>query len=495
MPEMWQLLSLSGDLIILIIKTNMSIFKAYDIRGEYPLELDESKACSIGWALVRFLKSNLPEGKGQSGKKSNYQPKIVVGRDIRLSSPLLSRSLIKGLLEGGAEVTDIGEVTTPMLYFASGFYHFDGSVMVTASHNPPQYNGFKICREKAIALSENTGLRDIEKICAEYKANDKRKVKDALTLKDIRADYKKFIRRFMICNKVKDTIKIVADAANGSVGPVFEEIFGREYLSSQKIKIIPLYFKPDGRFLNHEPNPMKDESLRNIKMVIKKEKANLGVAFDGDGDRVVFLDEKAERIPNDLITVIIAREILRESKKTSIVYDLRSSRIVSEEIKRLGGNPVRERVGHAFIKATMRKYNASFGGELSGHYYYRDNFFADSALITFVYILNILIRENRLISSIIKPLEQYFSSGELNFVVKDKEEKIEEIIREFSPGSDRQDGKIDYLDGVTIEYDDWWFNLRSSNTEPLLRLNIEAKTNKQLKTAMRRLGKILGKEI
>lgn len=478
----------------------MSIFKAYDIRGKYPSELDESKACAIGWALVRFLKSK---------KKSNYQPKIVVGRDIRLSSPSLSGSLIKGLLEGGAKVTDIGEVTTPMLYFACGFYRFDGSVMVTASHNPPQYNGFKICREKAIALSENTGLRDIEKICTGYKVDDKRKVKDALISKDIIADYKEFIRRLIRWDKVKDTIKIVVDATNGSVGPIFDEIFseylsgqtcairklGRESIEYSKIKIIPLYFKPDGRFLNHEPNPMKDENLRKIKMVMKKERANLGVAFDGDGDRVIFLDEKAERITNDLITVIIAREILRVNKKTSIVYDLRSSRVVSEEVKRLGGNPVRERVGHAFIKATMRKYNAAFGGELSGHYYYRDNFFADSALITFVHILNILTRENKLISRIIKPLKQYFSSGELNFVVEDKEKKIEEIIRKFLPGSGRQGGKIDYLDGVTIEYDDWWFNLRPSNTESLLRLNIEAKTNKQLKTAMRRLGKSLGKGI
>lgn len=480
----------------------MSIFKAYDIRGKYPSELDESKACAIGWALVRFLKSNKksnyqpnPE-RIRDGKGKNFVPQIVVGRDIRLSSPSLSRGFIKGLLEGGAKVTDIGEVTTPMLYFACGFYRFDGSVIVTASHNPPQYNGFKICREKAIALSENTGLRDIEKICTEYKVGDKRKVKGALTSKDIIADYKEFIRRFIRWDKIKDTIKIVVDATNGSVGPVFDEIFSSIFgVGCSRIKIIPLYFKPDGRFLNHEPNPMKDENLRNIKMVIKKERANLGVAFDGDGDRVVFLDEKAERIPNDLVTVIIAREVLRENKKASIVYDLRSSRVVNEEIKRLGGNPVRERVGHAFIKATMRKYNAAFGGELSGHYYYRDNFFADSALITFVYILNILARENRPISKIIKPLKQYFCSGELNFVVEDKGKKTEEIIREFLPGSGRQSGKIDYLDGVTIEYDDWWFNLRPSNTEPLLRLNIEAKTNKQLKTARRKLEKILGKGI
>ena len=283
-------------------------------------------------------------------------------------------------------------------------------------------------------------------------------------------------------------MKIVADFSNGSVGPIFREIFN----NILNLEIIPLCYEPDGRFPNHEPNPMKDENLRDIKMIIKKEKADFGVAFDGDGDRVIFLDEKAERIPNDLITAIIAREVLRGNKKTSIVYDLRSSKIVKEEIKRLGGNPVRERVGHAFIKATMRKYNAPFGGELSGHYYYRDNFFADSALITFVHILNILTRENRQISKIIKPLKQYFASGELNFVVKDKEDKIEEIIREFSPGSGKPGGKIDYLDGVTIEYDDWWFNLRPSNTEPLLRLNIESKTNKQLKTARRKLGKILG---
>lgn len=296
---------------------------------------------------------------------------------------------------------------------------------------------------------------------------------------DIKTDYKRFIRRFIRFSDRK--MKIVVDAANGNVGRIFDVIFA----GCPNLKVKRLCFKPDGRFPNHEPNPMKDENIIALKRAVRKEKAILGVAFDGDGDRVIFLDEQAERIPNDLMTALIAREVLREHKNARIVYDLRSSRVVKEEIERQGGKPIRERVGHAFIKATMRKYRALFGGELSGHYYYRDNYFADSALITLVYLLNIITREDKPVSEIIKPFRRYFSSGELNFTVRDKEAKIKEVIKEFS------DGKRDYLDGVTIKYNDWWFNLRPSNTEPLLRLNIEARTAKQLKLAKIKIEKIL----
>ena len=466
----------------------MSIFKAYDIRGKYPQELDETKARAIGWATAQFIRNlkkpaSLPSIRFApltTSKRGKGVCKIVVGRDVRLSSPALSKNLIQGLLAGGARVIDIGPVTTPMSYFACGFYKFDGSVMVTASHNPPEYNGFKICRAKAMALSETSGLKDIEKLAAQAQ-----NLKPSLHLSgkvkrlDIKSDYKRFIKRFIKTGR--KPLRIAVDFTNGSVGPIFSQIFHH----LPKLKIIPLCLEPDGRFPNHEPNPMKDENIKDIKRAIKKTKPDLGVAFDGDGDRVIFLDENARRIPNDLVTALIAGEVLGRHKKESIVYDLRSSRMVKETIGKLGGRPVRERVGHAFIKATMRKHNAAFGGELSGHYYYRDNYFADSALLTFVHLINIISRSNKPVSGIIKPLRKYFHSGELNFTVADKDKKMREAVQEFS------DGKIDYLDGVTVNYADWWFNLRPSNTEPLLRLNIEADTARKLKSARRAIEKIL----
>ncbi|MCK5578784.1 MAG: phosphomannomutase/phosphoglucomutase [Planctomycetes bacterium] len=462
----------------------MTIFKAYDIRGKYPEQLDESKAQAIGWATAKFLKAK----------------KMVVGRDARVSSDPLFHSLAAGLNEAGAEVTDIGQVTTPMSYFACGFYEFDGSIMVTASHNPGNYNGFKICREKAIALSEETGLQDIKKLTEqrtaksiEPRALPRRqagKSREPRTkVLNIQADYKKYILSFV---KNLRPLKIAVDTANGVVGPVFNEIF-----KDSPLKITPLFFEPDGRFPNHEPNPMEDKNIILLQETILKTKADFGVAFDGDGDRCVFLDENGQRISSDFITSLIARELLsseqgtmnneqfNKSDRPAVVYDLRSSWLVREEITKYGGQPIRERVGHAFIKSTMRRHNAICGGELSGHYYFRSNYFADSALIAFAHILTVVSKENKSFSEIIKPLQRYHSSGEVNFKVTDKDSKIKEIAQLFP------DGKQDSLDGLTVEYPDWWFNVRKSNTEPLLRLNVEAKTKEILEENKDKLFKIL----
>ncbi|MFH1226499.1 MAG: phosphomannomutase/phosphoglucomutase, partial [Planctomycetota bacterium] len=356
----------------------MSIFKAYDIRGKYPGELNEPMANNIGQAIGRFFIS----------RYKLTSPNIVVGRDVRTSSPALAKNAIDGLLAAGCRITDIGVVSTPMSYFACGKYNFDGSVMVTASHNPSEYNGFKICREKAIALSETTGLKDIEKLATE--APSTQNAKNSLRLygeKDIRADYQKFILGFI---NVKSPLKIVVDTANGAMGPILNYIFKDE----TSFQMIPLFFEPDGRFPNHEPNPMHDENITRIKQEITACKADFGVAFDGDGDRCIFLDEHAQRVPNDIITALIGREILGKEKGAHILYDLRSSWAVNEEITRWGGKPVRERVGHAFIKETMRRLNVPFGGELSGHYYFRDNYFADCGLIAFIQITNLLSKED-----------------------------------------------------------------------------------------------------
>lgn len=445
----------------------MDIFKAYDIRGIYPTELAEAESTAIGWAIGEFLKS-----------LSNKRIKVVVGYDVRLSSLNLSKALIKGLQLSGAEVTLIGQVTTPMTYFASGFYGFDGSVMVTASHNPAEYNGFKVCRENAIALSQETGLQEIKKLYFQFtpaRINQPRSPR--LTTLDIKQDYKKFILKFL---NVKRPLRVVVDTANGSVGPIFEYIF-RE----SSIDYLPLYFRPDGHFPNHEPNPLKPENLATLKDAILNEKADFGVGFDGDGDRCIFLDEQGNQIRGDFITALLAREILKSNPGAPIVYDLRSSWIVSEEIKSAGGKPIRERVGHPYIKQTMRKYNAPFGGELSGHYYFRENYFADSGLLAFVHFLNAISRENKPVSEIVKPFQKYFATGEINFIVEDKDAKIDQIARVF------QDGKQDFLDGITIEYPDWWCNIRKSNTEPLLRLNLEAKTRELMEQAKQRLEQLL----
>jgi len=408
------------------------------------------------------------------------------------------------MADEGATVTDIGVVTTPMSYFASGFYGFPATVMVTASHNPSRYNGFKVCREKAMALSEATGLREIERLaeqirpahCKEFKSSkasatrkgpcgkggsasggQESKGVSVKTL-DIRADYKKFILGML---KVNRPLKVAVDTANGAVGPIFDYIF-----KQAGFNYMPLYFEPDGRFPNHEPNPMDEGNLAELKKAVIKEKADFGVAFDGDGDRCIFLDERAERIPSDLVTALIAREMIAPEPGAGIVYDLRSSRVVREEIVKAGGKPLRERVGHAFIKDTMRRNNAPFGGELSGHYYFRENYFADSGIIAFIHYINAISRDSRPVSEVLKPFRRYFASGELNFEVADKEAKVAEIARQFA------DGKQDKLDGITVEYADWWFNVRPSNTEPLLRLNIEAQTAEQLEKVKNKLIAVLG---
>ncbi len=461
----------------------MGIFKAYDIRGKYPSELDESKAYIIGRAIARYFRVK----------------QVAVGCDVRLSSDSIRDALVKGLADENIAVTDIGVATTPMSYFASAVYEFPATVMVTASHNPPEYNGFKICRENAIALSEKTGLLDIKKIADEITGKYKYEPAQVKTVSlDIRADYKKLILNLV---KISKPTKIVVDTANGAVGTVFEDIFPNKQFyagggSAFGGTYTPLCFKPDGRFPNHEPNPMNDENLADIKKAILKEKADFGIAFDGDGDRCMFLDEKAERIPSDMVSALIAREMIAAEPGAAIVYDLRSSWAVKEEIAKAGGKPIRDRVGHAFIKETMRKNNSPFAGELSGHYYFRQSYtspksaetvrwFADSGIVAFVNFINAVTRIGKPVSEIIKPFRRYFASGEQNFKVKDKDAAMENISREF------KDGRQDTLDGVTIEYPDWWLNLRPSNTEPLLRLNLEAKTKEKLDKITDRLVKII----
>jgi phosphomannomutase len=435
----------------------MGIFKAYDIRGKYPSEIDEAFAGRLGSAAVRFMKAK----------------RIAVGRDVRLSAPAITDAVSRG---AGCEVLDLGLCTTPMLYFAVGHWGLDGGIMVTASHNPPGDIGFKICRERAFPIGEQTGLKEIEKLCAAPPAGG-----SSVTPRSPAAEYREHLRRHV--TRVPK-LKVAVDTAHGAVGAHFDAIF-----ADLPLEYTRLCFEPDGRFPSHEPNPLKDENVRDLVEAMKRTGADLGVAFDGDGDRCMFFGPGGARIRSDLVTVLLARVELRRSPGAAVVYDLRSSRVVPEEIARAGGRPVRERVGHAFIKETMKKHDAVLGGELSGHYYFRDHFFADSGMMAFAKVLDCLGNESRPLEALLAPLQRTHTTGEINFRVEDKEGILRRLSQQFS------DGRQDTLDGITVQYDDWWFNVRASNTEPLLRLNLEAESAEQLARARERLFALLGKPV
>jgi phosphomannomutase len=442
----------------------MGIYKAYDIRGIYPTEMDEDTAERIGHALAAYLRTKT----------------IVVGRDARESSPSMSRALVRGIADAGTNVVDIGQCTTPMIYFAVGTGKYGGGAMVTASHNPPNYTGIKLCREDAIPLSEVAGIKDLERAVAAMKETPPpARDRGLVAASDVVDGYAQHVRKFLAAPPRR--LKVVVDTANGMVGKFFDRVF-----APLPLDITRLYFEPDGRFPNHEPNPLKDENIRDLVAKVRETKADFGAAFDGDGDRCMFVDEKGDRIPSDFVTALVARRMLAKEKGAAIVYDLRSSWVVREEVERAGGRPVRDRVGHAFLKATLRKLNAPFGGELSGHYYFRDHWFADSGMIAFVQMLNVLMSDSRPASALVAPLRRYFATGEINFHVEDKDGAIEAISKRFA------DGKQDRLDGITIELPEWWCNVRKSNTEPVLRLNLEAKSAETREKALKEIVAIVG---
>lgn len=446
-------------------KLSPNIFKSYDIRGIYPSELNDATALKIGTSIALFFREKNPNAKN-----------IVVGRDMRLSSKSLANALIEGLCTAGLNVINVGVVSSEMTYFAVGHYKYDGGVMVTASHNPAEYNGFKICREQAIPVSFETGIDRISKLTRQYHPLRGEHLGKVMA-RDIIADYKKHVLKFASNFR---HLRVVIDAGNGMAGKTIPVVF-----EGLPVEIIPLYFELDGSFPNHEANPLKPENMVDLQKKVRETRAHLGVAFDGDADRCVFVDEMGRIIGCDIITALIARQILEREKGATILYDLRSSWIVPEEIKAAGGIPYRERVGHTYMKATLREKKATFGGELSGHYYFRDNYHSDSGMIAFLMVLEILSAKRVPFSNIVSPLKRYCSTGEINFEVEDKDAKIAEIAKIFS------NGKVDHVDGLTVEYNDWWFNVRKSNTEPLLRLNVEGKTQELLEKGKRTLINII----
>jgi phosphomannomutase len=428
-----------------------ALFKAYDVRGVYPTEINPSIAYLIGRAFVAYL----------------HPSDVVVGRDMRLSSPALASALIDGILDEGANVCDIGLVSTDSLYFAVGKYGFPAGVMVTASHNPSGYNGFKFCRSEARPLSMDEGIGEIRDLVVQNTFGQPR-TRGELSTKNILPNFAEHVLS-MIDPSVIRPLTIAVDAGNGMAGKIVPEVF-----KHLPVKLIPLYFELDGRFPNHPANPIEPENTRELGETIRAQHADFGIAFDGDADRMFILDGEGTFVGGDMITALAAKSLLRKHPGSAIVYNLICSRAVPETIEREGGVGIRSRVGHSFIKALMRQHDAVFGGEHSGHFYFRDNWYADSGIIAALTIIELLSLEGVGIAEALRPLDHYVRSGEINSEVEDQQAVLAELERVHAGAM------LDYLDGLTISYPDWWCNVRASNTQPLLRLNVEASNAPQL---------------
>ena len=426
------------------------VFKAYDVRGLYPSELDEEGAYAIGSAYVE-----------------QFEPRqIAVGRDMRISAPSVAKAAIEGALAAGANVLDLGMVGTEMLYFAVGELGLDGGIEVTASHNPKQYIGMKIVRRGALPVGGDSGLLDVRDRAVAGGQAPGPVSPGQVDPYDIWPAYLERVLSFVDLAALKP-LKVVVDAANGMGGVMLEPV-----LEQLTIEAVRCNFEPDGTFPNHEPNPLLPENREFIVRKTTEEHADLGVAFDGDADRCLFVDDTGEFVPGDFVTALFAEAILEKEPGAKIIYDVRASWAVPETIERAGGVPLVNRVGHAFIKHRMRKEGAVFGGEVSGHYYFRDFSQADSGVIPFLMMLEVISKADRPLSELLRPFrETYFITGELNTPVADVPLKLQELKERFGP-----EGKVSHLDGLSVDAADWHMNVRPSNTEPLLRLNLEARS-------------------
>jgi len=444
---------------------NTEIFKAYDVRGIYPDQINEEAVYKIAQAYLKV-----------------FQPKgaIVLGKDVRLSSPSLWQSAAKGITNAGYDVIDIGTISTDMLYYAVAKYGYGGGITISASHNPKEYNGMKFVREEAIAVSSETGLAEIK----EQALKDEEIIepdKGQIISKNILDDYINHCLSF-IDSQVITPFKIVADANFGMAGVALKKI-----LKDLPVEIIELNFEPDGNFPKGRPDPMIPERRQEIGQLIKKEKADLGVAWDADADRCFLFDEKGEYVDNYYLTAILAKILLAKSRKNEkIILDPRQYWAVKDVVLELGGEVLMNKVGHALIKDTMRKANVLFAGEITGHFYFRENFFCDNGMIPFLLILQYLSTEKKKLSQLAKNYrKKYFISGEINQQVKDADKVIAQAQQKY------KDGEVSLIDGVGVEYKDWRFNLRKSNTEPVIRLNVEAKTKRKVAQKVKELLAII----
>ncbi len=445
----------------------MGIFKAYDIRGIYNQDFDKHMVYRIGFFLPKLLKAD----------------KVIIGRDVRISSPEIFEYLVKGVTDAGADVCSIGLATTPMVYFATAKHGFDASVQITASHNAKEYNGLKISTTDALPVGYDTGLATLEEMVKTQEicpAKDKGSVYE----KDIYNEYVTFFEKY------KDdfsNLKICVDCSNGMAAVVIKDVLGKD--------VQYIYDTLDGTFPNHEPNPLIEENVQDLKQLVKENYADIGIIFDGDADRVMFVDEKGKFISPDLMIAVIAKYFLGNNKVTAqyhILHDIRTSKSVSEYSSKLGSKVHMWKVGHAFAKRKLREIDGIFGGELAGHYYFRDFFYCDSGILAAMIVLNVvkqLKQEGNTLSSFIETINPYAYSGEINFKIENKQQAMETLKEEFS--KQEEVTAFHDFDGYRVEFKTWWFNVRPSNTEPYLRLVVEAKDDKLLDNKLKAIKKIL----
>ena len=428
-------------------------FKAYDIRGKVPAELNTDLAYKIGLTYANYINAK----------------KVVVGHDVRKSSKELSEALTKGLTDSGADVIDIGLCGTEMIYYATPALNADGGIMITASHNPPEYNGMKFVKKNSVPVGYDSGLQEIEKMIVGGKLPEVSKVKGNVSTKDVMNDFIKNLNHFYDAKKIKP-LKVVVNAGNGCAGLSLNQL---EKLLP--VKMIKVFFEPDSNFPNGVPNPLLPENRQATIDAVIQNKADLGVAWDGDYDRCFFFDEKGNFIEGYYIVALLAKSILKKHPGEKIVHDPRLTWNTLEVVKSSGGIPVVSKSGHAFIKQKMREVNAVYGGEMSAHHYFRDNSYSDSGMIPFLLILQLISEENKQFSQLVEEMIQaYPCSGEINSKISDPAGKLVELEKKYSGG------KIDHLDGLSVEFDSWRFNLRISNTEPIIRLNVESRGDQKL---------------
>jgi phosphomannomutase len=433
------------------------IFKAYDVRGIYPDQLDERIAHRIGRAFVHVL-ADIEERPAEDLR-------VGLGRDMRLRAPAMSAAYAEGLLDAGASVLDVGQVGTEQLYFAVGSRDLDGGLACTASHNPAAYTGAKLVRRGALALSGEAGIGELRELVIAGEPSAAPARRGDYRTADVGEEFARAAMSFIDPGRVRP-MRVVLDGGNGMAGPMVGPLLERLPLDR-----VEAYWEPDGRFPDHEPNPLLEENRRFIVERVLAEGAELGVAWDGDADRCFFIDETGRFVDGDFLTALLAESILAKEPGATILYDVRASRAVRDVVERAGGRALVNRVGHAFFKARMRETGAGFGGEVSGHYYFRDFYCADSGTIPALLVLELLSIKERTMSELLAPLRQrYFISGEINSTVADQEAKMEELAERYAAVG----GEVTRLDGVSVDFEDWRFNVRPSNTEPLLRLNLES---------------------
>ena len=438
-----------------------AIFKAYDVRGVYPDELDEQTARAIGRAFARVL--------ADSEEKPATELHIGLGRDMRLQAEDMAAAYAEGLCEAGASVLDVGQVGTEQLYFAVGSRDLDGGLACTASHNPAKYTGAKLVRRGALPLSGDSGIGELRELVLAGDPGPGGE-RGGYETADVAEEFARLVLGF-IDPAVVRPMKVVLDGGNGMAGPMVGPL-----LDGLPLERVETYWTPDGRFPDHEPNPLLEENRRFVIDRVLSEGAELGIAWDGDADRCFFIDDTGRFVEGDFLTALLAESILGKEPRATALYDVRASRAVRDCVERAGGQALVNRVGHAFFKSRMRETGAAFGGEVSGHYYFRDFYCADSGSLPALLILELLSRQAKTLSELLAPLrERYFVSGEINSTVTDGDERMRDLAERY----ERAGAEIGWLDGVSVDFEDWHFNVRPSNTEPLLRLNLESLVSAQ----------------